>query len=278
MESLLRFLKKIHFQIVFIILETIALVLAIGGDIKRNSVFFTSANYIAGNIYNASWKYVKYFNLRGENDILIEQLAQIRQKSKDAYILDTAKFNDAVDSLGVLKYKYITASVLKNSVNRSNNFLTLDVGEKDGVHPDMAVVSAAGVVGIVVNTSEHFSLVISILNNKVGVSAKLKNNNFYGSITWDGIDYHTATLHEIPNHIEINKGDTVVTSGYSAIFPPNLPVAIIEDFHKNGDDNFYSIKVKYITDMKCLSKVFVIDNLFQQEQIELESQESKFVQ
>ena len=251
MDSLLRFLKSIHFQLIFIALEVIALILAIGGDAKRNSVFCTSANFVTGRIYDLAWNYVSYF---------------------------TAKFQTQTDSLGKLKYRFITASVLKNSINSKNNFMTLDVGEAEGVHPDMAVVSASGAVGIVVNTSEHFSLAISLLNNKVGISAKLKNSNFYGKLNWTGEDYHTAILHEIPNHVILNVGDTVVTSGYSAIFPPGIPVAVIDSFERNSDDNFYSIKVKFTTDLKCLANVFVIENLMQDEQYQLEEEESKFVQ
>lgn len=278
MDSLLRFLKNIHFQLIFIALEVIALILAIGGDAKRNSVFCTSANFVTGRIYDLAWNYVSYFNLREENAMLMEQLSNIRRKNSMFYVSDTAKFHTQTDSLGKLKYRFITASVLKNSINSKNNFMTLDVGEAEGVHPDMAVVSASGAVGIVVNTSEHFSLAISLLNNKVGISAKLKNSNFYGKLNWTGEDYHTAILHEIPNHVILNVGDTVVTSGYSAIFPPGIPVAVIDSFERNSDDNFYSIKVKFTTDLKCLANVFVIENLMQDEQYQLEEEESKFVQ
>ena len=278
MDSLLRFLKSIHFQLIFIALEVIALILAIGGDAKRNSVFCTSANFVTGRIYDLAWNYVGYFNLREENAMLMEQLSNLRRKSSAFYITDTAEFRNQTDSLGKLKYRFITASVLKNSINGKNNFMTLDVGKEHGVHPDMAVVSASGAVGIVVNTSEHFSLAISLLNNKVGISAKLKNSNFYGKLNWTGEDYHTAILHEIPNHVILNVGDTVVTSGYSAIFPSGIPVAVIDSFERNSDDNFYSIKVKFTTDLKCLSNVFVIENLMQEEQYQLEEQESKFVQ
>lgn len=278
MDSLLRFLKSIHFQLIFIALEVIALILAIGGDAKRNSVFCTSANFVTGRIYDLAWNYVSYFNLREENAMLMEQLSNIRRKNSMFYVSDTAKFQTQTDSLGKLKYRFITASVLKNSINSKNNFMTLDVGEAEGVHPDMAVVSASGAVGIVVNTSEHFSLAISLLNNKVGISAKLKNSNFYGKLNWTGEDYHTAILHEIPNHVILNVGDTVVTSGYSAIFPPGIPVAVIDSFERNSDDNFYSIKVKFTTDLKCLANVFVIENLMQDEQYQLEEEESKFVQ
>jgi rod shape-determining protein MreC len=278
MDSLFKFLKRIHFLLIFLILEVISIVNLVKGDVRKNSVFHTSANYVVGSLYNFAWKYVGYFNLREENKILTEKLSEIKAGSENSYIMDTAKFHDHRDISGILKYKYITASVIKNSVSRQNNFLTLDVGSDHGVKADMGVISASGVVGVVVATSKHFSLVISMLNKKISISAKLKKTNFYGSIIWPGEDYRYAIFTEIPNHVDIAAGDTVETSGYSAIFPPGLPVATIETFEKNSDDNFYTIKVKLLTDLKHISNVFVIENLMQEEQLELETQESKFVQ
>lgn len=277
MEAILKFLSKIHFLLIFILLEVFSIILLVGSDVRRNSVFNTSANSLMGRIYSLTSSYSGYLNLREENAVLIRQLSAVRVHDY-AFVADTASFRNRHDSTGKFKYRFITASIIKNSVNRSNNFITLDVGSNHGVRPDMAVTSSAGVVGVVVQVSPNFSLVLSVLNSKVGVSAKLKAQNFYGSITWPGDDYRIAELDEIPNHVELRKGDTVVTSGYSAIFPPDLPVAVIEDFEKNSEDNFYTIKVKLLTDLKRVNNVIVIDNVLQQEQRELEAQESKFVQ
>ncbi len=278
MDSLLIFLKRIHVLLVFIVLEVTAIVFVVRGDVQRNSVFATSANYIMGNIYDITWRYVGYFNLREANVSLLKQLAQNRNNT-NAYINDTATFRDFVDSTNrKLKYRFITASIIKNSVSRQNNFITLDVGREKGVKEDMGVVSPDGVVGIVVAVSDHFSLALSVLNKKIGISAKLKANNFYGSILWPGKDYKMAILTEIPNHVELKEGDTVVTSGYSAVFPGGIPIATVDTFEKNSEDNFYNINVKLLTDLKCVSYVFVIENLMQDEQLNLESREYKFVQ
>lgn len=278
MDTLIKFLKNIHALLVFIVLEVISIVSLVSGDVRRNSVFNTSANTIIGNIYDFTWRYVGYFNLKEENAALMQQLSNIRSSSKESFVVDTAQFRSKNDSLGVLKYKYITASVVKNSVSRQNNFMTIDVGSDHGVAPDMAVVSPSGVIGIVVAVSSHYALAISVLNSKIGVSAKLKSQSFYGSVVWPGEDYRYVILHEIPNHVDLCKGDTIVTSGYSAIFPPGLPVGTIDDFEKNSDDNFYTIKVKLLTDLKRISDVMIIENVMQKEQLQLEEQESKFVQ
>ncbi len=277
MEAILKFLSKIHFLLIFIVLEVISVILLVGSDIRRNSVFNTSANSMIGSLYNFTWKHVAYFNLRDENADLMRQLSQIRSRS-NSYILDTAAFRNRNDSVGKPMYRYITGTIVKNSINRQNNFITVNLGSNNGIHPDMGVISASGVVGVVVAVSPNYSLVLSILNSKVGVSAKLKSQNFYGSITWPGSDYRYAVLDEIPNHVPITKGDTVVTSGYSAIFPPGLPVAVIDGFEKNSEDNFYSINVKLLNDLKRVSNVMIIDNSMQDERRQLEAQESKFVQ
>ncbi|MBQ1697988.1 MAG: rod shape-determining protein MreC [Bacteroidales bacterium] len=278
MDSLFRFLRRIHFLLLFIVLEVVSIIMLVKGDGRRNTVFHTSANYIIGNIYDFTWKYVGYFYLREENEMLMQQLLNIKVNSREYITADTAQFHDHKDSTGRLEYRLIPASVIKNSTNRQNNFITLNVGSDNGVKPDMGVMSAAGAAGVVVAVSKHYALAISLLNRKTGISAKLKTSNFYGSMTWPGDDYRFTMLNEIPNHVELHKGDTVVTSGYSAIFPPGLPVATIEEYTRNSDDNFYNIKVKLLTDLKCLTNVFVIENIYQQERKELEEEEAKFVQ
>ncbi|MBQ3655603.1 MAG: rod shape-determining protein MreC [Bacteroidales bacterium] len=266
-------------MLVFIALECISLVFVIRGDVRKDAVFTTSANYLTGKIYDMTWRYIGYFYLREENAALLEQLAERRGQNKSSYVSDTAQFHNFVDTTAKkLKYRYITAAIVKNSVARQNNFLTLDAGREKGVKQDMGVISPAGVVGIVVAVSDNFSLAISVLNKKIGFSAKLKGSNFYGSILWTGADYKTALLTEIPNYVELKEGDTVVTSGYSAVFPEGIPVATIKTFEKNSEDNFYTINVELLNDLKCVSNVFIIENLMQDEQKELESLESKFLQ
>jgi rod shape-determining protein MreC len=279
MNSLLIFLKKIHRWFIFVVLEILSIVMLVSGGGKRNSVFYTSANYIAGKIYDITWRYVGYFYLREENASLMRQLAAMRENVTLSYVADTAEFRTNADTLSrKLKYKYLLASVIKNSVSNQNNFLTLDAGKNKGVKQDMGVISASGVVGIVVAVSDNYSLAISVLNKKIGISAKIKNNNYYGSLLWECENYNEAVLTEIPNHVDIAKGDTVVTSGYSAVFPPEIPIATIETFEKNSEDNFYNITVKFLTDLKCVSNVFIIENLMQEEQKKLEELEPKFVQ
>lgn len=278
MDAIIKFLSRIHFLLIFIVLEVFSIILLVSSDVRRNSVFNTSANSIFGSIYDFTWNRIGYFNLREENAELMRQLSSIRSRNNNVFLTDTAKFRPKNDSLGKPIYRYITGNVVKNSVNRRHNFITVDVGENQGIRPDMGVISASGVVGVVVAVSPNYSLVLSVLNKKVGVSSKLKSQSFYGSVVWHGDDYRMAVLDEIPNHVPISKGDTVVTSGYSAIYPPGIPVAVIEDFEKNSEDNFYTIDVKLLADLKRISNVMIIENTMQDERRALEAKESKFVQ
>lgn len=276
MESLLKFFKKIHFLLLFLVLEAIALSFAINGDVRRKSLITTSANRISGSIYSLSRTYVGYFNLRKENELLTKELARLKNKEASSFIIDTAGFKYC-DTCITCKYRYLPASVLKNSINKSYNFITLNEGSDAGVRTDMGVVCASGVVGTVVSVSKNFSLVLSLLNKTTGVSAKLKHCDFYGVVTWPGEDYRVAVLNEIPNHISLSKGDTIVTSGYSAIFPEGILVGRVKAFEKNSDNNFYKIIVDISTDFKCLSNVLIIDNIQQKEQRLLEAEESKII-
>jgi rod shape-determining protein MreC len=160
-------------------------------------------------------------------------------------------------------------------VTRLSNYITLDKGAKDGIKPDMGVVSVRGVVGIVFTVDEHFSVVIPLLNPKSKLSCKLNSGDYYGSLSWDGRDVHYANLEELPNHVEFQKGDTVVTSGFSAIFPPGLPVGTVVEMDNSRDHNFYSLKVKLATDFQRLKNVRVIQNDFQQERLNVEREARK---
>jgi rod shape-determining protein MreC len=181
----------------------------------------------------------------------------------------TIKLNDTIYHQ---QYEYMPVKVINNSINRQNNYLTISKGSIQGLQPEMAVISSYGIVGVIKKTSGNFSSVISVLNINFKVSAKIKKNGYFGSLSWDGKDYTIANLNEIPLHVDILRGDTVITSGYSAIFPEGVLIGTILSFDKKSGNNFYDIKVKLSTDYKNLSVVYAIKNLFKNEQLKLESQ------
>jgi rod shape-determining protein MreC len=161
--------------------------------------------------------------------------------------------------------------VVNNSINQQHNFITLNKGRHDGVKPDMGVIANGQVVGLVTNVSENFSTVISILNSRWKISAKIKRNDYFGSLSWDGKDYRRVQLNEMPYHVPVQNGDTVVTTGYSSSFPEGLVIGTISDFSIGSGSNFYKIEVMLAADFKNLVIVGLVENKQLNEIKQLES-------
>ncbi|MGC9344556.1 MAG: rod shape-determining protein MreC, partial [Bacteroidales bacterium] len=168
------------------------------------------------------------------------------------------------------EYFYIPADVLNNSVNKQFNYITIDKGKVQGVEPEMAVITHGAVVGVVASVSNNFSTVIPLLNRNFRLGSKISRNDYFGILEWGGMNPEFARLREIPLHVDVARGDSIVTSGFSAIFPPGLDVGIIESF-KVTDSNFYDIRVKLSVNFRNLTHVYVIGNIYREEQLELEN-------
>jgi rod shape-determining protein MreC len=213
-----------------------------------------------------------YLLLSPINDRLsVENLEMRNQISKLTLNLEKCNLSLS-DTLLSSHYQFIPARVVNNSVNKQYNFLTLNVGSHDGIEQEMGVVTNNGIVGIVAGVSEHYSTVISQLNIDLKISAKLKNSHYFGSLFWDGRNYREVMFTEIPQHVSLSIGDTIVTSGFSAIFPPNINLATIRSFDSRSG-NFYSIKAELLNDFKQLHYVWVVKNLHEDEREILESTE-----
>jgi len=270
MRNLFRFIIKFHFFILFIIIESFSLFLFIQNNTYQKASFINSSNQITGYIYSAYHSMAEYLLLKTANNDLARENAYLRNVIKRSIKTDKEYWNVVRDSVKNRHYHYTPAKVINNSVNRQNNYITLNKGANQGIEPEMGVVSPNGVVGIVRNVSGNFSSVISLLNNSLSISAKIKKNGYYGSLVWDGRDNTIVSLKEIPYHVRISAGDTVVTSGYSAIFPEGLPIGVINDYELKKGANFYYISVRLLNDFRHLSYVYVIENLFKEERKELE--------
>lgn len=271
MWSLFRYLQRHHAFILFLLLEVIAFVLIFSNNDFQRAMYLNSANRITGSIYSKYSSITDYFHLSAVNRELSEENSRLREELLYYKSLnttpDTLLLRQFTDSA---QYSYIPARVINNSVTRQHNYITLDKGARDGVKPDMGIVTPSGVAGVIIHTSESFSTAISLLNLRWNVSAKLKRNNYFGSLAWDGKEYRFARLNEIPFHVDLIKGDTLVTSGYSSIFPEGMKLGVIEDFKKEGGDNFYNIQVRLSVDFKSLSYVEIIRNVHKKEIEELE--------
>lgn len=282
MRKLLDFLVRKRHWFLFILLEIISLTLVYRNNAYQRNIMLSSANFVTAYISSVSGYINSYLNLRETNRELLERNGQLEmemlelQDRIDLMRADTTSFSGCIqDSTFQFSYSFIMAKVVNNSVTHLSNYITVDRGKADGVEPDMGVVSDKGVVGIVSAVSDHFSVIIPLLNPKFKLSCKILGSNFFGSMNWNGRDARFANLDELPRHVKFEKGDLVVTSGYSAVFPAGIIVGTVEDYQKQHDDNFYSLKVKLATDFQTLSNVRIIKNYKQAEQIKIEEEARK---
>ncbi|MDH6355574.1 rod shape-determining protein MreC [Dysgonomonas sp. PH5-45] len=277
MRNLIAFLIKNGAWFFFIFLEIICFYFIFQGNSYQRSIYLNSSNEIVGRVYSISGTVRSYFGLKTDNEELLAQNSELQKKvwAMEKYITtlqsDSVKINPFVaDSLRSYDYDVIVAHVENNSVNKIDNTITVNKGSNHGVKPEMGVVSPLGVIGIVVKVSPNYSIVQPILNSKNKLSCKIKGTNNPGTLVWEGNDYRYANLNGFPRHEKWQKGDTIVTSGFSSFFPEGVIIGKIEKAYKESDDNFISLRVRLATDFSSLSNVFILDNKKGQERLELE--------
>lgn len=275
MRNLLNFLIKYNYWFLFLLLEATSFVLLFRFNNYQQSVFFTSTNSIAGSLYELSGNITSYFHLKEVNEDLMDRNMHLEQRvaALTQLLRHSAEYTTRISSLENVQAKYTIykANVIKNTLNRADNYITLDQGERTGIRPEMGVVDANGVVGIVFKTSPNYSLVIPILNSKSSISCKIVGSEYFGYLKWEGSDSRYAYLKDLPRHAEFNLGDTVVTSGYSAVFPEGILVGTIDDMRDSQDGLSYLLKIKLATDFGKVNSVRVIAREGQDEQKRLES-------
>ena len=271
MNSLLRFLERYHFLILFIVLEGFSIWLLAGTNYYQKASFGNFSRGIINAVDNQINRFNEYLGLRQSNIKLVMENVALKNEISKLQNKVESNHQTYLDSIGKAKFTYMPARVINNSVNRQNNYLTLNVGSDQGVKPEMGVVTSKGIVGIVASVSSNFSTVISLLNTNLKVSAKHKRTGFFGSLYWDGLNYREVVLNEIPQHVDLAVGDTIMTSGYSTIFPENIPIGTIEEYSLRGG-NFYFVRVKLLSDFKQIDNVYIIKSLLAAERNLLEKQ------
>ena len=234
---------------------------------------------VTGHIYSVTNRFSSYLYLKNTNADLLQRIALLEtenyayRRSFANLLNDSEPFYAGIIDSTI--YNFTPAQVVKNSISLQENYLMLDKGSNDGIQPNMGVLSANGIVGVIVNTSSHFSVAISLLNTKYKPNGKIKRDSYdyFGPLVWDGKDVQYTFLTELPRHVVFAIGDTVVTSGYSAIFPQGIPIgSIVEDAQRLQDDNYASIRIRLFTDFNKLNHVLIVSNRFQNEEQELEEQ------
>ena len=271
MQQIFNFIFKNSNRILFLLLLSISLGLTIQSHSFHRSKVISSANFLSGGVYEKLNNLNEYLNLRTENEALALENAQLRS----ALFLkeDTTKVK-LIDSIkGVKPTDIIVSKVIKNSYSVYENYLTINSGAADGVKPDMGVVNSLGIVGIIENTSTNYATVISILNKKSQINAKIKKSNHFGSINWDGKSTGYVQLTDLPRLAMIKIGDTIVTGGQSVIFPENINIGTIAKIYRDTKTNFYTLNVKLFNDMTNLGHVYIIKRKDRQEIINLEKRE-----
>lgn len=272
MKNILLFVYRNHIFFVFLLLELICFSLIVRNNNFHRGSVLNSSNNLVGNVYEFNNNITEYFRLKSINDDLALENAALREMLRQSQYITTNKRKQVNDSVAKQNYSYVPAKVINNSVDRRDNYLTINRGVLQGVEPEMAVISSNGIVGIVKDVSKNYSTVISVLHKNSSISAKLAGSGYIGSLVWDGKDPKTAQLLDIPNHVTVEEGMLVQTSGYSAMFPANISIGVVRSSEVKQGENFHSIQVDLLTDMNSVSMVYVVDNLMRMEQIELEKQ------
>jgi len=270
MRSLFRFLIRNYFLMMFLALETISLVLIVSFNNYQRVTFINSSNNLTGTIYERFSTLDDYFSLGRTNASLSRENASLRKQLQMMMMQQEKYPTNRPDTVDAPAYYFTSAKVINNSVNRQFNYISINKGSRQGIKPDMGIINAEGVVGVITNVSPNYSTGISLLNKRLSIPAKITKNNYFGALVWDGEHYNTADLKEIPFHIIVNIGDTVVTSGYSNIFPEGIMIGTIKSFDVESGTNFYNIKVELSTNFKTLKYIEVVKNTKRDEQIKLE--------
>ena len=270
MKEIIKLILKYHFTIIFILLEIVSFSLIIRHNEYQRAIFSESASTLFGNISSTITSIKDYFRLKEMNESLANENILLKNRlEKYEFLRDTIIHGTVVqDSIPV--YEYIGAKQVNATYNRTKNYITLNQGRKNGLQKDMVVCTPEGIVGLIQDLSDHFAVVIPLINVDSRISAKIKKNNYYGSLQWDGNDYAYSYLNDIPYHVEVNAGDTIVTSGLSKIFPEGIVVGYVESVDKETA-NFLKIKVKLAVDFKRINHVYVILNNKKNEQTSLEA-------
>jgi rod shape-determining protein MreC len=253
-------------------------IILLSSSSKTHEAFFSQGlNEVTGRIDKQYSSLQEYFTLKETNRLLSEENARLRNSLAANFVVPDSsreRFIDTLvkDTLGrSRKFTWLPARVVDNSYTLQTNFITIERGRNQGVKTGMAVAGPQGIVGVVVETSNNFSKIMSLLHRNSKVSGMLKKDNSAGSVEWDGTDPAYLTLRNVTKGSKVQKGDTVVTSNYSANFPPKLMIGTVAEIGSDPSSNFYTLKIKTATNFFTLQYVYLIQNVRYAEQVELES-------
>lgn len=279
MRQLFELIYRYRAFFTFVFLEVISFWLIIGNSKVHNAAFFNTSNRLIASVYILKNEVYQYFNLANVNNDLVRENAFLRElieeeqkrrqlTDSELWELDTIRINPSDTAQ---QYEYIPARVINNSFRLTNNYITVDKGSLHGIKPEMGVISSGGIVGQVKVVSRKYSTIFSLLHSEMFVSSMIKRLGVFCTTKWQGKDPTRANVLYVPRHVDVQPGDSIVTSGFNAVFPPGIPVGIIEKIDIQENETFYNIVIRLTNDFSRISYVYLIDNKFKIEQDSLES-------
>lgn len=265
MRNLLAFLAKYNHWFVFILLEVICFVLLFRFNNFQGSVYFSSANAVAGKVYEYNSSVTTFFNMSQSNKKLSERNLILEQQVRALTQYIATHHGDSLameqcQKQALASFKLIPAKVIQSTINREDNLITIDKGKADGIHEDMGVACGTGVVGVVYMASDHYSIVLPVINVNSNISVMIRKRGYFGFLHWKGTPSDIAYVDDVPRHARFALGDYVVTNGYSSIFPPGIMVGKILHVFNSSDGLSYRVQLRLSTDFGKLRHVCVIDN------------------
>ncbi len=269
MQRIFWFIYTYRAFISFVLLEVFCGWLIVQNNTYQGAFFYNSSNRYTAQVLQQTQEVKDYFNLKQVNKELAAENARLHQLYQKAVQQSAAiRTHDIYkpDSVLADRYRFIAAKVLKNSTTESRNYITIDKGTADGIRPEMSVLCTQGVVGKVIDCSEHFSVIISLLHVDYKLSSQIKRNGGLGTVEWSGGNSGKAIMRLVPRYIEVKTADTVVTSGYNAVFPQGIAVGIIRKITAAPAESTYDMELDLLTDFNRLSYVYIVDNTFKSEQ------------
>lgn len=270
MYGIIAFFKRFYFSLLFIVLEITSSVFVFTNNYYHEAGYFNSSQRVAGAVYSAYSGVTSYFGLKNANLQLAEE--NIRLRNLVSSLNDTSVHQKLFKATPYgQQYHFILAEVIDNSTNLPNNYITLNAGSDAGINEGMGVIGPGGIVGIVLKVSLHYAVVMSLLHQKTLVSAMIKKSGTFGTLAWgDKMDYQYAKLSQIPMSEKIKTGDTIITSGYSSMFPKGIMIGTVDEFKAIPELYFYAIRVKLSTDFKKLKYVYIVSDLEKTEKDSIE--------
>jgi rod shape-determining protein MreC len=286
-RNLIIFLRRYFNFFLFLLLEVICIVLVFRNNDFQKTAYLNSANSVSARLYNRYNNVQYYFHLKATNDSLVNENARLHnilRTSYDSVTLDNLVKTDTIRTystdttrkvvgIELRRYLYHAAKVVNNTVNAPINYITIHRGSANGLKPNMGVIGPSGIVGVVRSVSENYAVVLSLLSKgrNFGFSARLSHSREMGTVRWYGGDAGYALMEDVPKSVRLVKGDTVVTSGYSALFPENIPIGYVESYSlTDKGSTAYTIRIKLATNFYNLQYVYVVDNMLKDEQKSLE--------